>query len=254
MFAGVIVACALGAAVAFAREPCTAGSALAGWVALYGIPSVLILGKKVPFRKALKSSGRLILIGAPVACLYGLLSFAMSGYVGLVGGFASMMLMIGWGSLLAAAFSTYKSVMPQDGLDLLPRMSPVDRPKNLSGWMGARVIVVLGMYVLLLGWVAWHFLRGRDLDPVAWQDPVRVQQGVRLAMADRLLARGTLQGKTQQQVIKLLGKPSDEGYFRDWHLVYWLGRERGFISIDSEWLVLRLGPDHRVIECRIVRD
>jgi hypothetical protein len=68
------------------------------------------------------------------------------------------------------------------------------------------------------------------------------------------VARGTLQGKTRRQVIELLGKPSDDGYFRDWHLVYWIGPERGFMSIDSEWLVLRLGRDDRVVECRIVRD
>jgi hypothetical protein len=73
-------------------------------------------------------------------------------------------------------------------------------------------------------------------------------------MADRLVSCGTLRGKTRQQVIELLGDPSDEGYFRQFDLVYWLGPERGFMSIDSEWLVLRLGRDERVVECRIVRD
>ena len=73
-------------------------------------------------------------------------------------------------------------------------------------------------------------------------------------MADRLVAWRTLLGKTRQQALDLLGKPSDEGYFRDWDLVYWLGPERGFISIDSEWLVVRLGKDDRVIDCRTVTD
>jgi hypothetical protein len=108
---------------------------------------------------------------------------------------------------------------------------------------------------LLPGWVVWRIrYPGRPFDPVAWQDPVRVEQGVRLAMADRLVAWGTLRGKTRPQVVKLLGKPSDEGYFRSWDLVYWLGPERGFLSIDSEWLVLRLGRDDRITEYRIVRD
>jgi hypothetical protein len=108
---------------------------------------------------------------------------------------------------------------------------------------------------LLLGWTVWLIRNpGTPFDPVGWQDPARVKQGVRLKMADRLVAWRTLQGKTRQQVVDLLGKPSDEGYFRHWDLVYWLGPERGFISIDSEWLVARLGNDDRVIDCRIVTD
>ena len=43
-------------------------------------------------------------------------------------------------------------------------------------------------------------------------------------------------------------------YFADYQLVYWLGPERGFISLDSEWLAVRIGPDQRVAEARIVRD
>ena len=52
----------------------------------------------------------------------------------------------------------------------------------------------------------------------------------------------------------MLGEPPHTGYFKDWDLVYWLGRERGFISIDSEWLVVRLDPKGWVREYRIVRD
>jgi hypothetical protein len=73
-------------------------------------------------------------------------------------------------------------------------------------------------------------------------------------MADRILAWGTLRGKSRSQVIKLLGEPPETGYFRKWELVYYLGPERGFISIDSEWLVLRFGRDGRVAEERIVTD
>ena len=52
----------------------------------------------------------------------------------------------------------------------------------------------------------------------------------------------------------MLGEPPETEYFRDWDLVYWLGPERGFMSIDSEWLVLRLHENGRAAECRIVRD
>jgi hypothetical protein len=100
----------------------------------------------------------------------------------------------------------------------------------------------------------WLICPGRPLDPIAWQDPSQVKQGVRLSMADWLVFWGTLRGKTRSEVVKLLGEPPDTVYRGDWDLIYWLGRERGFFPIDSEWLALRLGQDGRVIDSRIVRD
>ena len=73
-------------------------------------------------------------------------------------------------------------------------------------------------------------------------------------MADRLLARGTLLGKSRAEVVAMLGEPPETEYFREWHLVYRLGPERGLFGIDSEWLVLRIREDGRVAECRIVTD
>jgi len=55
-------------------------------------------------------------------------------------------------------------------------------------------------------------------------------------------------------VVDLLGEPPPTEYFKGWDLVYRLGMERGFISIDSEWLVLRLAPGGRVAEARLVTD
>ena len=81
-----------------------------------------------------------------------------------------------------------------------------------------------------------------------------IEQGVRLNMADGLIARGDLDRMSRSDVIELLGEPPEKEYFRDWDLVYRLGMERGFISIDSEWLVIRLGADGRVVEYRIVTD
>ncbi len=95
---------------------------------------------------------------------------------------------------------------------------------------------------------------GRAFDPNVWKDEAQVRQGVRLEMADRLIARGTLLGKTRDEVMQQLGEPPPTGYFADWDMVYWIGPERGYFSIDSEWLVLRLGEDGRVVENRIVRD
>ena len=117
------------------------------------------------------------------------------------------------------------------------------------------IVVALGTVAVVAGLtVCSMWLAGRAFDPVAWRDEFQVQQGVRLGMTDRLIARRTLLGKTRAEVIEMLGEPPPTGYFADWDLVYWLGPERGFMSIDSEWLVLRLDEDGRVVDNRIVRD
>lgn len=94
---------------------------------------------------------------------------------------------------------------------------------------------------------------GRSFDAADWQADATVGSGIRQAMADRLLARHMLIGKTRAEVINLLGTPPPTGYFAQWDFVYWLGPERGFISIDSEWLVIRLKVG-RVVEARLVTD
>ncbi len=59
---------------------------------------------------------------------------------------------------------------------------------------------------------------------------------------------------TREQVSAIIGEPDKTGYFKNWDMVYWLGPERGFISIDSEWLVFRLDELKRVTNYAIVRD
>ena len=73
-------------------------------------------------------------------------------------------------------------------------------------------------------------------------------------MADRLVARRTLLGMTRAEVAGMLGEPTKTAKFGDWDLVYWIGPERAFFSIDSEWLVIRLNADGLVAESHIVRD
>ena len=76
----------------------------------------------------------------------------------------------------------------------------------------------------------------------------------RLRMVDDLLRRHLLDNATRAQVEVMLGPADNTQYFREWDLVYRLGPERGFIRIDSEWLVLRIDQAGRVAEYRIVRD
>jgi hypothetical protein len=108
--------------------------------------------------------------------------------------------------------------------------------------------------VALLACASWIVLRpGRHFDPSLWGNS-GTSASVRLRMADDLVENKKLIGLTRQEVVARLGEPPKTEYFKEFDMVYYLGPERGFISIDSEWLVLKLGPDGRVIRATIAND
>ena len=77
----------------------------------------------------------------------------------------------------------------------------------------------------------------------------------RTAIVDELLETHELKGMTKADILVLLGTPDNEaGYFvEDNRFVYWLGPERGWMSIDSEWLLIDFENDV-VVEYAIRRD
>jgi hypothetical protein len=96
----------------------------------------------------------------------------------------------------------------------------------------------------------------RAFAKAAWQDSALVYGAlaVRGCMVDDLLSQRRFRGVARDEVVALLGEPRRTAYFNEYDLVYWLGPERGFISIDSEWLVFRLDAAGRVTEYRLVTD
>lgn len=122
----------------------------------------------------------------------------------------------------------------------------VERPhRNRTRIYGALLVVSL----LLCGY--W-WLSGTRFDSDAWKS-VAGNDPSRLAMVDDLLARRKLVGMTRAAVDELLGVPPNTGYFAEFDYVYWLGPERGFISIDSEWLCVAFDDDI-VVDARLMRD
>jgi hypothetical protein len=122
-------------------------------------------------------------------------------------------------------------------------------------------LFVAAPFVLVLGKVAFDTLKERasrrSFDSAVWKSSLSNSSPgdpVRLRMVDSLLRQRQLIGMSRSEIVSLLGAPPSTEYFRDYDLVYWLGPERGFISIDSEWLAIRLDPNDRVTEARIVRD
>lgn len=79
--------------------------------------------------------------------------------------------------------------------------------------------------------------------------------GERVYMVDDLLTHYKLSGKTREEIVHLLGDPTETWYFKeDNNIVYYLGNERGLIRIDSEWLVIWFNDDDKVIKNRIKTD
>ena len=77
---------------------------------------------------------------------------------------------------------------------------------------------------------------------------------VRQRMADWLVLTHSLNGKSHAQVVALLGEPPTHDKFRGAGLVFALGRERGFISIDFEWLMLTFGKAGTVENAAVITD
>jgi hypothetical protein len=119
----------------------------------------------------------------------------------------------------------------------------------------------LGLLAVALAqdaWEEWQRCQGhRTFDPVVWNDPALSLEPpyLRSCMVDDLLDQGLLLQKIEAEVITLLGTPEPpEHGFGDHDLVFVVGPERSFISIDYEWLLLNLDDQGRVKEALLMTD
>jgi hypothetical protein len=132
---------------------------------------------------------------------------------------------------------------------------------------GVLIGVAIGIAIIVA--VPWLFVElvldggpmarcdGRErFAATAWRDPVLAygDSAVRGCMVDDLLSRHNFREQSRAQVVVLLGEPRPTDYFSEYQLVYWLGPERGLMSVDSEWLVFRIDTQGRVTEYRLVTD
>ena len=73
-------------------------------------------------------------------------------------------------------------------------------------------------------------------------------------MVDDLIRSHRLNHMSRREVEQLLGSPTATNYFKEYDLIYWLGPERGFMGIDSEWLAISFDGQGVVQSYAIVRD
>jgi hypothetical protein len=121
-------------------------------------------------------------------------------------------------------------------------------------------MIALSPYILLFGKYSYHSvferLRRIPFDSTSWQDAKQVNgvDPVRIRMVDDLVRSRRLDRRSRVEVEKLLGKPTNTNYFKEYDLVYWLGPERSFMGIDSEWLAITLDSSGVVQKYQIVSD
>ena len=78
---------------------------------------------------------------------------------------------------------------------------------------------------------------------------------IRQRMAADVVRRFLSEGMSRDSVLSLLGPADNTVYFREAGLVYYLGPERNLISgVDSEWLVIYLTSDNRVVRAEVTTD
>jgi hypothetical protein len=86
-----------------------------------------------------------------------------------------------------------------------------------------------------------------------WKKVRESDDPARIRMVDDLLTTHRLVGMSRPQIDALLGVPDRTSNFRAYNYVYWLGPERGLISIDSEWLGIRF-ENGFAVEAKLLRD
>jgi hypothetical protein len=119
------------------------------------------------------------------------------------------------------------------------------------------VAIAISILALIAGVLGRATFSPAPFDRAIWlqsENAKTSSDAPRLSMADGLVSSRALLGKSQSEVEAMLGAPTQTNKFRDYDLVYWLGAERGYISIDSEWLVVRFDKTSKASEAKIVRD
>lgn len=117
------------------------------------------------------------------------------------------------------------------------------------------VLAYLSIFIYIFGGpTITYYLTRREFNSADWKNEVSDRENpVRLRMVEDLLDRYSLVGMSKSEIDTLLGVAGPSLYFKGYDYVYWLGPEISFISLDSEWLALKMEND-TIIEARILRD
>ena len=136
------------------------------------------------------------------------------------------------------------------------------RRRNITrslAFAAGNAVIYMTLFLYLFLWPSFQeYFNRQEFDSNVWKNATFTteDQPVRQQMVDDLLKRYPLVGMTRSQIDELLGPtaaPAANGDFQGFDYVYWLGPERGFFGIDSEFLRIKF-KDNRVIEVKILTD
>ncbi|WP_299674590.1 hypothetical protein [uncultured Dokdonia sp.] len=115
----------------------------------------------------------------------------------------------------------------------------------------ALVCVSLLVFLLLINTMGNHFVE-REFSSKVWKK----DENKRVEMIDDLISKKVIDDLPAWQMITLLGMPDEDCYFyQSGHdMIYYLGPERSYFSIDSEFLLIWLNDDNFVEKYEIVLD
>ena len=118
-----------------------------------------------------------------------------------------------------------------------------------------RVCFMLAAIVVLFAVAASVGKAEMRFDSAVWKNDELTQSSEypRIKMIDDLIARYDLNGMPKEKIDELLGVPPLTEYFKGYDYVYWLGPERGFMGIDSEWLCIKF-DNGKVSEAKVLSD
>lgn len=125
--------------------------------------------------------------------------------------------------------------------------------KAVAFMIGVVMCHVVAVVFILAGPAISDYIHRTKFESSVWKEAKEKNGAIRVWMVDDLLSRHTLVGKTREEITAMLGAPTKTDAFSGFDAIYWLGPERGFISIDSEWLGIRF-KDDVAVEAQILRD
>lgn len=113
-------------------------------------------------------------------------------------------------------------------------------------------LICVSIFIVLLLIGTMDRFDEREFTSITW----KANKEKRIEMIDDLIDKQLLDGLSKQEVITALGAPNESDSFSgmDPDLLYYLGPDRGFVSMDSEWLLIWLNDDNFVEKYEIDLD
>ncbi len=128
-------------------------------------------------------------------------------------------------------------------------------------FLGTITPVLVFVGILILGPVYSDYAHRQKFDAGLWRNQDEADRvsnwPPRLCMVDDLISSGRLDHLNKDQVISLLGSPYGKEFplgSKECDIHYYLGPERGFVRMDSEWLFITFGKDGKVSRYWIYHD